>query len=207
MPEVQKQPRLTLPALIDSHGEQVLELLRADETCGHAFSPEIAAKIHLDQDYFESRDDYMAEVVTPVMEAFLEKACSTARKRPPIAQWIIRQYLTHSHNENPILAEDLYKIDDNIRYFNSLRNSSVFKETGASPDLLSYKTYAAFEAMLAPHLQRKEETEAARKTFNVAASVKSSILAETTVLYDGPEGRVVVPHTSKASKYWGNNTK
>jgi hypothetical protein len=203
MPQPKKQ-RLSLSFLFATYGERVLEQLAKDKTCGQVFSPEIAEKIRQAKNGDATQAEYMAEVVTPVMEAFLDKSCPSAKGKAQIAQWVIRQYLAHRHNGNPILAEDLYKIGDNLKYFDSLKNSAAFKEGGDNPDLLSYKTYAAFEEI---HLQRKARKEAAGEAFNIKPEAKAAILSETTFLYDGPEGRVVVPHTPGASKYWGSNTK
>lgn len=33
------------------------------------------------------------------------------------------------------------------------------------------------------------------------------IQRETTVLYDGPEGKIVIPHTFHATTYWGKDTR
>jgi len=209
-PAPQQPQHLKLPFLYATVGERVLKQLGAEESYAHVFEPDVIKKIrgyHKGTLKFTTQDELMKKVIKPVMEAFLDKTCSTARSRPPIAQWICNQYLSHKHNGLPVKAEDLYKIGANIDYFDSLKNSTAFKETKASPDLLQYKTYAAFEAMLEPHLKRKAQRELLTEAFNMTPQQKENLLAETTILYDGPEGRVVVPHTYQASQHWGSNTK
>lgn len=203
----QKGQPLFYPFLFASFGEQVLAQLAEDESCTRTFGHDIAVKINSVRSDFETEAEYKKQVVNPVMEAFLDKACPSAKTRKPIVQWVVKQYLEYRHNDKPILAEDLYKIDENLKYFDSLKNSPPFKQTGASPDLLQYKTYAAFAQMLEPHLKRRAQKEMLSEMFNMTPDQKAQIMAETTVLYDGEEGRVVIAHTPDASKYWGSNTR
>jgi hypothetical protein len=203
----QKNQPLFFPFLFASFGEQVVEHLAEDESCKNAFTSAIAGKIRKRKEDFATQAEFMAKVVTPVMEAFLDKACPSVKNRKPIVQWVLGQYLEHRHNDKPILAEDLYKIDDYLKFFEGLRNAGALKKSGDNPDLLQYKTYAAFEKMLEPHLRRKAQKEMLADMFNMTPAQKAQIMAETTILYDGDEGRVIVPHTAEASKYWGSNTK
>jgi hypothetical protein len=206
--------KLTLSFLYANLGEQVLKQLGETPPYTQVFSDFVSSKIW---EYkacegnwrkqYQTHSEFMANMVAPVMDAFLRQACPSAKEKPQVAQWIFRQYLSHRHNGAPILAEDLYKIGENIEYFDSVKKSEGFKESGASADLLQYKTYADFEEMLAPWLQRKAEKEELDRERKMDPAEKAKIMAETTVLYDGPEGKVVVPHTPKASIYWGSNTK
>jgi hypothetical protein len=194
--------KLTLSFLYANVGEEVCRQLGGENSYRQVFDENIADKIRRFQEGKVSRAD-----ITPVMDAFLEKACPAARSKPQIAQWVCKQYLSHRHNGEPIKAEDLYKIGENIQYFDSLKKSDAFKQSGASADLTQYKTYASFEEMLEPHRRLKEEKEALAKTLHMSSEEKGRIAAETTVLYEGPEGKVVVPHTPEASMHWGSNTK
>src|SRR4051812_14072347 len=124
---LQKQRCLTKAFLYADSGEGVVDLLRQDDTCRHVFSAEIVEKVQAKKEDFASVAAYKKHMVTPVMEAFLDRACPPAKPRPQITQWFVRQYLPHRHNGKPIQAEDLYKIDDNLKYFDSLKNSSAFK--------------------------------------------------------------------------------
>lgn len=210
-PQPKKKPqRLTLPFLYATLGEQIVRQLGSERSYRHVFSKEISAKIsgyHKGKLRFNTQDELMAAVITPVMEAFLEKACPAAKNKPQIVQWVCKKYLEHRYNGKPMKAENLHEIGENITYFDSLKASAVFKKTGAKSDLVQYKTYAAFEEMLEPYLERRAQREQLAQAFNLKPEDKAAFFAETTVLYDGKEGRVVVPHTSRASAYWGSNTK
>ncbi len=41
---------------------------------------------------------------------------------------------------------------------------------------------------------------------NVENAPDEKIIKETTIIYDGPAGKIVVPHTPDSSAYWGTNT-
>jgi len=218
----QKPQRLTIAFLYANMGEAILEQLGKERSYATVFPAETAEKIsayhkgRLKKEDFAEPGDFIEQVVKPVMDNFLNIACPKAMNKPPIAQWVCKQYLSHrdnsrsffrGRNSHPMKASDLHKIGENITYFDNLKNSQAFKETGAKTDLLQYKAYAAFEEMLAPHLQRKAQQKASAKTFTLSPEQKARVMAETTVLYDGPEGQVVVAHTPAATRYWANNTK
>jgi hypothetical protein len=195
-----RRQRLTLAFLQANLGPLILGQLAEDSTCARVFPQDIFGKI---QQYKENPD---AQMIAPVMKAFLDNACPSVRSNQ-IVNWVCKQYLSHRHNGKPIQAEDLYKVEENLKYFDQLKNSPAFKESGAEPDLFKYKTYAEFESMLDPFLKRKAGKEILAEEFNMTPQERVQLLAETTILYQGPEGKVVVPHTPNASKYWGSNTK
>ncbi len=204
--------RLTCAFLYASLGEKILDRLASDDSF-HGISPEVVRRIirdfrdgELKREDFSTQGDFMAQVVTPVMQAFLEQACPTFMNKPQIMQWVCNKYLSHGIAGRPMNVQDLHKIGENIVYFNYLKDLPS-SGSSDSPDLMQYKTYAAFEAMLAPHLWHKEQREREERLRYMSPEKMARILAETTVLYDGPDGQVVVPHTLEASKYWGNNTR
>jgi len=218
----QKQQRLTLAFLYATKGEAVLKQLGEEKSYAKVFP---AATAQIIRDYHKgslkkenyAEGDFIDQVVKPVMEDFLDIACPSAKSKPPIAQWVFKQYLSHRETSGrrllrrqksrPMKASDLHNIGENITYFDNLKGSKAFKESGAKPDLMQYKTYAAFAEMLAPYRARKEENKSLAMAFSMSPKEKARLMAETTVLYDGPEGKVVVAHSPEASKYWGNNTK
>jgi hypothetical protein len=137
----------------------------------------------------------------------MAKLYPSAQKSPQIAAWLIKAYLTHRHNGAPILAEDFYKVADNLKYFDALKNNGALRAQGLSGDLLSYKTYQEFLDMLKPFDDKRMAKEAADAFRKLTPAQKEIIKQETTILYDGPEGQVVIPHTPRAAQYWGANTK
>ena len=173
-------------------GPQILKLLTEDATYARVFS-----------------DDGLLNIKDhKVLDQFILHTCPKGLETSPqIINWVFNQYLTHRHNNKPILAEDLYKVKDNLAYFDSLKKSQPFKESKRSADLISYKTYADFENMLAPFLKQKNLKEEAARQFNLPPEQHAQIMAESTVLYKGDDGMVVIPHTPFASQHWGSNTK
>lgn len=182
-------PGKRLAFLYASCGSQVIALLEQDRDCART----IAAMGEAEKS------------VTAVMEAFLKLSClQQPEKNPAMAGWVIRQYLTHLHNGKPVLAEDLYKIREDLAYFEALKNSGVLRE--ASHDLQAY-TLQSLRETIEPYRQKKVEREAAQTLRRMTPEEKAGLFAETTIVYDGPEGKVVIPHTPKASIHWGSNTK
>ena len=181
-------------------GPQVCKLLADDETYARVFSADLPD--------IKNHEKFTAQDRTKILDAFVAASCPQGTQTSPqILRWVFDQYLTHLHNGKPIQAEDLYKVKDNLTYFDSLKQSQPFKDSGQRADLLQYKTYAAFEEMLAPFIKQKQLKEEAARQFNMPPEKRAKIMSETTVLYQGPEGMVVIPHTPESSQHWGSNTK
>ena len=181
-------------------GPQILALLAQDETYARVFAsglPDI-----------KKHTDFTPAERTQILDAFVAHICPEDKKdSAPLFQWVFNQYLTYLHNGKPIQAEDLYRVKENLSYFDSLKQSQTFKDAGHSPDVLQYKTYAAFEQMLQPFIKQKQLKEEAARQFHMTTEQRKKIMAETTVLYKGDEGMVVIPHTPESSQHWGSNTK
>ncbi len=195
--ETNKQSRAFLYA---SLGPLILQQLAADATCADVFPAPVLEII-------AAKKAPTPEELKTAVEAFLDRACPSRKDCLPVVRWVCRQYLQHRHNGKPVLAEDLSKIGDNIRYFDGLKNSAAFREAKNKTDLTQYKTYAEFEATIDPFLKRQQQKQAVAAAFNMKPEERAAIMAETTVLYAGPEGTVVVAHTIRASQHWGSNTK
>jgi hypothetical protein len=154
--------------------------------------------------------DFMKGVIRPVLDAVLALTCPAPENRPrspDIAQWALWQYLTHRHNGLPILPEDLHKVGEDIAYFEGVKKSEEFKQSGAPRDLLRYESLDALRAVLTPFRERKEQRAEETRQRRMTEAARAQLAEETTVLYKGPLGAVVIPHTPKASQHWGNNTR
>ncbi len=192
--------KLNRAFLYANFGPRVCKLLAEDKTYARIFSaglPDI-----------KDHEKFTAEDRTKILDVFVGATCPQGTQASPqILRWVFNQYLTHRHNDKPVQAEDFYKIKENLSYFDSLKQSQPFKDSGQSSDLLQYKTYADFEQMLAPFIKQKQLKEEAARQFNMPPEKRAKIMTETTVLYQGPEGMVVIPHTPESSQHWGSNTK
>lgn len=181
--------------------------LTQDDSYIQTFSQDLAAAITACQDnnFASALDKHRAE--QKIFDAFLDQACpKSMHSKPKILNWLCRQYLEHRHNGNPILAEDLYKLKDNLAYFDQVKQSTAFKDKNASPHLLEYTSYDALLKTLEPFIAERERKRSEAQERHMADETRARIMAESTIVYDGPEGKVVIPHTPEASQYWGNNT-
>lgn len=189
---------LKLSFLISDYGPQVMAQLQREASYRAAFSVKAAGVIER-----YSKDTHTTpQNIKMVMEEFI--ALTLPERKGAIAKWVFDAYLNGTHNGKQILAEDLYKIKEDLQYFDALKKSCAFRE---ETDLLKYNGLKSLRDTLVPYERVKRLKDAQRAERSISDEVKADILSETTVLYDGPEGRVVMPHTIKASKYWGNNTK
>lgn len=198
MSTIHPMKKLTLSFLSAHHGPLVLPHLRKDKTCADVFSSEICALIQQKETLSPAENE-------AVIEAFIQKACPGFKDKPQILNWVLCQYKTHRHNNKPILAEDLYKINDSLNYFESLKKSETLKIQDR--DLFSHKTYQSLLDVLKPFEQNKAAKESARLARFMSPEERQILKQETTVLYEGPPGKIVIPHTIASSQYWGNNTK
>src|ERR1035437_10205244 len=89
---VSQQKRLTLSFLYANVGEAVLKQLGEEDSYIHVFPGDVAEKIRAKKEDYAAHSEFMAQVVTPVMDAFLDKACPAATSKPQVAQWVCRQY-------------------------------------------------------------------------------------------------------------------
>lgn len=130
---------------------------------------------------------------------------SAAKERnPEIMDWIIDRYLFDRHNGKQILLEDIYKIGDRVKYFNGLKASGSLP---ANDTLVHYACLKDLDTRLAPFETRRAKKAQERLERHMPAEFRVKIMAETTIIYSGKAGDIVLPHTPFASQYWGNNTK
>lgn len=111
--------------------------------------------------------------------------------------WIIKIYAKKVAQSEKITSEDLSQIHDEIEYFS--RAKATLRERGLKAKLGEYDTYDEFKAVIRPMIDKAKHEK--------SRAISDKIRAETTTLYNGPEGRIVVPHTTKASQFWGLGTK
>jgi hypothetical protein len=202
-------------AILKKLGEPVLKQLGEEKSYASVFPAATAQIIRayhkgsLKKEDYATPADFLDQVVKPVLEDFLNVTCPSAKKKPQVAQWIFKQYLSHRHKGRPIKAKDLHKIGENILYFDKVKLSAAFRKSDPKPnsDLPSYKTYAAFEEMLKPFQQSKAKNKKLSSAFRISTREKAYVKAETTMLYNGPKGKVFVVNTPRASISAGNNTK
>jgi hypothetical protein len=135
-------------------------------------------------------DRDMTEFVLPVFTAFAHLTDPTAchkREGFKYLAWICRTYLAADLNGDPIRPEFLTKIRSDLEDFKRWNRLLDARDINAYPD------YASLEEALHPHQLRRHD--------------KRRICEDITVIYQGPEGTILVPHNKLAAIYWGKGTR
>ncbi len=119
--------------------------------------------------------------------------------------WCCQRYLERKEADNPILSEDLYKIFDGLREFRTW--SARIKKDGQPNEIKDIEGFEHLEKVLRPYQARRDQKRADKLKRRLDQEAKDQIYSETTILFDGPEGQIVMPHTILSSQYWGAQTK
>jgi hypothetical protein len=172
------------------------------------FSPEIAAHITALRGVPKEELTANDARVQAIFKAFAEQIDPSHERthRPnKYLAWACKAYLAGRHNNTQILAEDIYKIAGDLSYFEAL--STTLNKDGKSNQIEQIVSLQALRDLLQPYEQKRNTKQTERQERSMSADERAAIMAETTVLYKGREGTVVVPHTVRASRYWGNETR
>lgn len=196
-----------------AYGPAIIKILLADRTVSGAFGGEPALRAALEDRPFLERLEKGA-LVPADMDSFVGPLFAAfARKTDPSAEsgsgpwkylnWICGACCRAAREGSPVLAEDLSKIRADLADFEAFRTPD--DEGRALPadrrDIGRYESYAALLEILRPFQQARDAKKAAQR------KIDEKILAETTVVYQGPEGRIVVPHTKESCQFWGQQTR
>ncbi len=161
-------------------------------------------------EYQEDRRDIFgndrARCLWIVLNEFLEQAYPVGegeKRNNKIVNWISDRYLNETFNGGNILCEDLYKIGEDLQHFEGLRKSGRV----AGRHITDFKSLTALREFLKPFDLIRAKKQQQKLDRSLSPEQKQEIDAGTTIVYSGPEGRVVIVHSAAASKYWGNNTK
>lgn len=122
--------------------------------------------------------------------------------------WICQAYLKSTHNGRPYMVEDFYKVHKNLNQFETW--SSRLHKDGKpnqidAPELAD--GFGALQDVLTPYQRHQEEKRIEAQQRRMTPAQKQEIDANTTPIYDGPEGQVLMIHSWEASKFWGSRTK
>lgn len=117
-------------------------------------------------------------------------------------EWICQQYCTQ---KEPLKAEDFYELHKNLNDFDAW--SGRLHQAGKPNQIDQYESFAALAHILRPYQQKRAAKIAEKAKRRMDNAKRDKLMAETTVIYNGPEGKVVMPHTPEASIHWGTQTK
>ena len=198
-----------------TYGPAIAAAILADDTATRAFGREeaFAQALALADTGFKSRlaqntvtPDDMDRYIRPLFRAFATQADpSGVRKGNPwkYLHWACEAYLQTLKSTAPISAEDIYKIGENLADFEAFRQPGGDRE--ALPvdrrDIHAYKSYGELVKTLLPYQHVRDARRAA------LVQIDDKIKQETTIVYDGPEGKIVIPHTKESCQFWGMQTK
>ncbi|MGN7437179.1 MAG: DUF4116 domain-containing protein [Alcanivorax sp.] len=188
----------------------LIKSLAFDAGSPHALGENIRPHLEQAKAFFEpagaggDADLTKTEFAMPVFEAFASKTDPTytvsdqGRGAGRHIDWITKIYAQRAAEDKPIKSEDLYKISDELKYFDKAK--AAIKDAGKSTNLNAYENYGDFTAVVIPMMLRHQDKLQRGK------GMPDEVRDETTILYDGPEGKVVMPHTVRASQFWGQGT-
>ncbi len=104
----------------------------------------------------------------------------------------------------PVIVEDIYKVVNNVEFF--------YNHIGEIPEqfpknLSDYGSMYLLQEALQKPLAKYEEERESKRIFRLLNENEAEIMEKTTIFYDGPEGKIVMPHTKLAAQNWGGHTK
>ncbi len=126
------------------------------------------------------------------------------KNRGEAIEWAIAQLSSHIHNNMPILFEDIYKLKDDIEYF--YHRSKDIAKNDRSKHLSDYNYHKLMRALI-PFRREQAFKNEKKNRYKIDKEKLQRIMHQTAVLYDGEEGKIVMPHSYEASQFWGSNTK
>jgi len=144
------------------------------------------------QDLFTVFDTF-AKMIEPTLDRKGGKDCK-------YLDWACKSWI-----KDPVRIEDLYKIKERLIYFEKL--SGKLNKDGQKNQINQFKDFKALEDVMRPYEQERAIRAAERQERRMSDEDKQKLKKESTIVYDGAEGKVVIPHTIWASQYWGNQTK
>lgn len=123
--------------------------------------------------------------------------------------WICPQFLAYRHNGKPMLIEDFKKHFENLRDFDSwsARLAADGKPNQIDDPALSDDGFSALTRLVRPYQHHREEKRLKNAFRRLTPAQKQDIEDNTTTLYSGAEGRVLMIHSWEAAKFWGTHTE
>src|SRR3989338_11325859 len=122
-------------------------------------------------------------------------------------EWICSRILREKPRE-----QDLYKIREDLENYALLARFDKFR--ASRTQTIFYKPYVdpridqySITTLAATILPYEESIRDRKKSLADLENEQADAESESVILYDGSEGRIVVPLTMEASQYWGKGTK
>lgn len=135
----------------------------------------------------------------------------TADQKSDKNQYIYLEWLCSRILKEPPRAQDLYKIREDLENYSSLtrldkvrasRAGTIFYRPFVNGEISQYSIATLAEGIL-PYTDLADR----KKSASALEEERTKANSETVNLYNGPEGRIVVPLTMEASQFWGKGTR
>ena len=137
------------------------------------------------------RNKYENEITTDVFDRLLN---ADPTKKKIYLQWLIKNYINNTNKDR--FLEDLYKTKEDLVVFTKLKQQNKIQQK----DINQIK-YENLYDVIKPYV--KDLTSGKQVKKQELEKIKSQI----KVVYDGPEGKIVIPLTKKASCFLGRQTR
>jgi len=137
------------------------------------------------------RNKYEDEITTSIFERLLN---NDPTKKKIYLQWLIKNYINNTNKDR--FLEDLYKTKEDLVVFTKLKQQNKIQQK----DINQIK-YENLYDIIKPHM--KDLTSGKEIKKQELEKIKSQI----KVVYDGAEGKILIPFTEKASCFLGRQTR
>lgn len=186
----------------EKYGIAMAVRLRKDTTAQQAFrTAENAAEApELAQIYNKARKSNEPAALFAAFAYMTDPSAGKTNRPWKYLDWICSCYLQPA---SAVQAEDLYKIHDELSYLEAASRLLAPEQRS----IRHYDSFAALRKTLLPFIQERDRKKAEREDRRMDSAERQAIMNETSIIYDGPEGKVVVPHSIKSCIYWGRQTK
>lgn len=127
------------------------------------------------------------------------------QKRRENGQYL--EWLCKTIINDDIRFEDLYKMRDDLMLFTCAVNEGYLQGDDVNINQYNAGTLASLMMRYEAHKNPLENPDDPYAQLLKSSSVPAYVWADTDIVYNGSEGRIVIPLTWEASKFWGAGTK
>ncbi len=127
------------------------------------------------------------------------------QKRRENGQYL--EWLCKTIINDDIRFEDLYKVRDDLMLFTCAVREGYLQGDDVNINQYNAGTLAPLIMRYEAHKNPLENPDDPYTQLLKSSSVPAYVWADTDIVYNGPEGRIVIPLTWEASKFWGAGTK
>jgi len=137
------------------------------------------------------RNKYEGEISSDVFDRLLS---NDPTKKKIYLQWLIKNYITATNKDR--FLEDLYKTKEDLVVFTKLKQQNKIQQKN-----INQIKYENLYDVIKPHMKDLTSGKEIKK------QELEKIKNEIKIVYGGPEGKILIPLTEKASCFLGRQTR